>query len=284
MKERLLLEGAMPERALTRLAKRGVRVEKVKRLSPVKTEFIIDSRDWAKAQEAYPLRSGGAYKLSRLGKAEWFAPVLAVCKRTGILLGGLLFLLITSLSDSVVLKIQVQTDTPLKTEILRVLEENGVGLCKLYDERTADEILAQTLALDGVSFCSIKKKGSTVIVEARGSSFAKPPVRERELLAKGQGKLLSIVVVRGRALTNAGDEVQLGQVLAVAEENDFLSAFATLACVYEEKTAETDEKIALANALIAVYGEGKKILKTEVKNGEDGTTVRIEYEYSFSVN
>jgi hypothetical protein len=158
MKERLLLEGAMPERALTRLAKRGVRVERVKRLSPVKTEFIIDSRDWAKAQEAYPLRSGGAYKLSRLGKAEWFAPVLAVCKRTGILLGGLLFLLITSLSDSVVLKIQVQTDTPLKTEILRVLEENGVGLCKLYDERTADEILAQTLALDGVSFCSIKKR------------------------------------------------------------------------------------------------------------------------------
>lgn len=285
MKERIRIEGAMVERALTRLASRGVRVEKVKRISPRETECIIDGRAWASIQALFPKKSGGAYRVERLGAVGAFAPVLALVRRTGVLLGGLVFLLVTLFAETLILKIEIKTDTPLQTEILRVLDESGVKPFRTLKEEERQSACAQIFALGGVSFCSLKKVGSTVIVEVRGSSFSKVTAREKVFVAKRSGTLLSLVVLRGKALAAVGDTVGEGQTLAVGEgEREFVVARARLACVYEGVWEEEDEKRAFAQALLAVYGEGVKIKNTQLKTQENGVFVRIEYEYAFSIN
>ena len=285
MKEEIFIEGAMAERALTRLAVNGVRVEKVRRLSPTLTQCVIDEKDWERVRTIFPKKSVGAYTVRRGRRVGVFAPLLALCKRTGLVLGGLLFLLLTLCSEAFLFKVEIRTDTPLQTEIRRVLNENGMRPFRLYQDREKESVCAQLNLLQGVSFCSIKKVGSVLVVEVRGSSFVNSLERANAFSSERTGTILSLVVLRGQALLGVGETAQAGQALAVCEkEGDFVVARARLACVYEELFEETDEKRAYAKALLTVYGDGVKITNTEIKREEEGTFVKIEYEYSYSIN
>jgi hypothetical protein len=285
VKAEIFIEGAMVERALTRLAVNGVRVEKVQRLSPTLTQCVIDGKEWERVRKIFPKKSVGAYTV-RLGrKVGVFAPLLALCKRTGLVLGGLLFLLLTLCSEAFLFKVEIRTDTPLQTEIRRVLNESGMRPFRLYREGEKESVCAQLNLLRGVSFCSIKKVGSVLVVEVRGNSFVNSLERARVFSSERTGTILSLVVLRGQALLAVGETAQAGQALAVCDkEGDFVVARARLACKYEELFEETDEERAYAKALLAVYGDGVKITNREIKREEEGVLVKIEYEYSYSIN
>lgn len=289
MKEKILLEGVMPERALNRLARSGVAVERVKRIGKNQTVFLVDAKDGEKVFSIYPKASSAvaAYTVKSLGKTGFTAALERLKKRAGVLLGALLFLALTLYADTLVLKVEIRTDTPLKTEIARVLNENGVRELAPFSSKNADFISAQILALEGVSFCSLKKSGSVCIVEVRGSSFTNVEKRASRLIADRKGVLTSLTVLRGEKLVLEGAEVEAGTAIAKADgEENFVVARACLSCVYESVLEETDEKRAFAESYLAVGGEDERvrITKTEVKKEEGKTFVKIEYEYVFSVN
>ena len=289
MKERILLDGVMPERAINRLVRSGVSVGRVKRLSKTQTVFLIDANDSEKVFSIYPKlpTAASAYTAKSLGKVGLGARLERLRKRVGVFLGAFLFLGLTLYADTLILKVEIQTDTALKTEILQVLEENGVQEFTVFSGKNIDFISAQILSLEGVSFCSIKKTGSICIVEVRGSSFAQVEKRASVFTAERTGVLQSLVVLRGQRLVADGESVEKGTVLVKANgEEDFVVARASLLCVYEAVFEETDEQRALAQGVLAVGGEDERvrILAREVKQEEEKTVVRIEYEYLFSVN
>ena len=289
MKEKILLEGVMPERAFNRLARSGVAVERVKRLSKDQTVFLVDGKDSEKVFSIYPKSSSvlSAYTVKSLGKVGLTATLKRLKQRVGMLLGALLFLALTLYADTFILKVEIRTDTPLQTEILRVLRENGVQEFASYPAKNTDMISAQILALDGVSFCSLKKVGSVCIVEVRASSFTSVEKRANRLIADRKGVLTSLTVLRGEKLVPEGKEVDVGEVIAKADgEENFVVARACLSCVYESGLEETDEARAFAESYLAVGGEDERvrITKTEIKTEEGKTFVRLEYEYVFSVN
>lgn len=288
MKEKILLEGVMPERAFNRLARSGVAVERVKRLGKNQTVFFVDFKDSEKVFALYPSSSPvAAYTAKSLGRVGALAALERLKTRVGLLLGGLLFLLVTLYADTLVLKIDVRTDTPLQTEISRVLDENGVREFAPFSEENADMISAQILALDGVSFCSLKKVGSVCVVEVRGSSFTDVEKRANVLTAERTGILTSLTVLRGEKLVLEGAEVEAGTAIAKADGvENFVVARACLSCVCENVFESMDEERAFAESYLAVGGEDERIriTKTEVKTQEEKTFVRIEYEFVFSVN
>lgn len=288
MKEKILLEGVMPERAFNRLARSGVAVERVKRLGKNQTVFFVDVKDSEKVFALYPSSSPvAAYTAKSLGRVGVLSALERLKTRVGLLLGGLLFLLVTLYADTLVLKIDVRTDTPLQTEISRVLDENGVREFAPFSEENADMISAQILALDGVSFCSLKKVGSVCVVEVRGSSFTDVEKRANVLTAERTGILTSLTVLRGEKLVLEGAEVEAGTAIAKADGvENFVVARACLSCVCENVFESMDEERAFAESYLAVGGEDERIriTKTEVKTQEEKTFVRIEYEFVFSVN
>lgn len=289
MKERILLEGVMPERAFNRLARSGVAVRRVKRLSKTTTVFLVDCKDSEKVFSIYPKSSSAAtaYTVKSLGKVGFAATMERVKGRVGLWIGALLFLALTLYADTLVCRVDIQTDTPLKTEISKLLDENGVKEFAAYPKGKADFISAQILALDGVSFCSLKKVGTVCIVEVRGSSFTSIEKRANCLVAERKGVLTSLTVLRGEKLIEVGAEVEAGTALAVAVgEEDFVVARASLLCVYETVFEGTDERKAFLEGYLAVGGEDERvrIVSVQVKTEEEKTRVRIEYEIVFSEN
>ena len=288
MKEKLLLEGIMPERALGRLSRSGVAIERVKRLTKTQTTFLVGAKDSEKVFAIYPKTPSvsSAYAVRSLGKVGVAAILEKLKGRVGVLLGAMLFLALTLYADTLVLKVEIRTDTPLQTEISRVLQENGIKKFSTFSGKDIDLISAQILKLNGVSFCSLKKTGSVCIVEVRGSSFTGAKIRATVLTAKRSGVLLSLQVLRGEGLIAEGATVAEGTVLARATEKDFVVARARLACLYEEEFEGIGEEEAFARAYLAVGGEGEEVRITDkrVKTEGENTVVRIEYEYLFSVN
>jgi hypothetical protein len=92
-------------------------------------------------------------------------------KRTGLLIGGLLFLVLTALSDLFVLRIEVVGETSYQASAVEILERNGIRRFAKFPNGKSDLATAEILRLDGVGFCSVQKVGSTVLVEVRTFPF-----------------------------------------------------------------------------------------------------------------
>ncbi len=177
MKERILLEGMMPYRALNRLRREGISLEKVKKRKKNQIVFTVDAKDVEKIFAIYPnvCYNNGKYTpytariLPSLG---WKKVWLTVQKRLGLLVGGVLFLALTLLSDGLILRIEVQGEPAYTASVTEILQKNGVERYRRYPKKQADLLTAEILRLEGVSFCSIRKVGSTLIIEVHTSPFS----------------------------------------------------------------------------------------------------------------
>ena len=177
MKKRVLIEGNMPYRALNRLRREGIAVEKVEIFAKNGILFWVDAKDVAKIFAIYPnmCYNGGrytAYTARVLPPIGWQKAWESIKKRTGLILGGLLFLALTSFSDRLVLRVEVVGATQYASSVTEILERNGVRLFREYPSERSDMVTAEILRLDGVGFCSLQKVGSTLLVEVRTFPFA----------------------------------------------------------------------------------------------------------------
>ena len=79
---------------------------------------------------------------------------------------------LTLFSDTLVLRIQVSGEAAYTQAVVEILQKYGIEQYKPYISNQVDLISADILRLDGVGFCSVKKVGSTLVVEIRTSPFA----------------------------------------------------------------------------------------------------------------
>lgn len=295
---RLAVEGIMPERALLRLKRSGICLYKIKKTQPNRILFCIKERDCEKVFAIYPppcYNKNGRFpytvaELGTTGAGKW---IKTLRNRVGIALGILLFCALTLFGDSLVFGLEFSNSKVYAKEVKQILKENGISLFSRYESGKEDIICAQLLRLDGVEFCSVKKRGLWLVVDVRLSDFQKPERVKGNMLACRNGTLLQLTVLEGTALKKVGDSLQQGETLVggyflseTEEKKECLAvARARIACTYEALiTAEAEEE-AFAKAYIeAGLYDGGTITERTIEKRGDCFYVKLAYTIVQSMN
>lgn len=297
-RQRLLIEGIMPERALLRLRREKIAVYNVKKTGKTQILLSVKRKDAEKVFAIYPnvCYNGTAYspyvvkklQTKGLGRLPEF-----IKTRSGFLLGALLFIALTLFADGFVFGVDFVGTQVYAREAYATLEKNGIKPFARYQTGREDVICAQLLALDNVEFCSVKKSGFRVRVEIRLASFERAKAQDGSMQAKHTGELIALTVLRGTALKKLGEKVTAGEELV----GDWFStetgeqvrvqiiARARIACVYEETLFAEDEESAFATAYLALgLSEHDEIVSREIERAGEAFRVKITYTATESLN
>ena len=297
-RERVAIEGIMPERALLKLKRAGISVYKLQKPQKNRVEFSVNKKDIQKVFAIYPdicynKSVYSPYFAQKIGAVGLFRRVKRLQNRVGVVLGVLLFCALTSYFDGLILGVEYTGTNVYAREAEQTLSSYGIKPFAKYKSGNEDIVCAKLLALDGVEFCSVKKDGLRVKVEMRLSPFAKTTLQAGDMVSERAGTLISLTVLRGTAQKKAGDRVQAGETLVggyfVAENGEYQKvkpiAIARIACIYENTLqAETQEQ-AFASAYLELGLDGDdRITKKEITQKGESFCVKIEYESTISYN
>ncbi|MBQ7879349.1 MAG: sporulation protein YqfD [Clostridia bacterium] len=312
LKVKFFVEGILPERALLRLKRAGISVYDAKKTAKNRIVFSLKKKDCEKAFAIFPkvcyntpdgtvqtLSQTAAYTLERIGANAPLRVLESIKKRWGVLLGAAVFFGITAWFQNYALRIEIVGTDCYKREIFTALEEGGIAVCRPYRNENVDAVCAKILALDGVGYCSVKKRGTVVTVEVRFDPFAERKEQKSPFLSAHAGILEELTVLRGAPLKKAGDAVAVGEPIVAnyflidgdwGEEPKRVDtvpvARARLACVYEATVFAEDETQAFAEGYlsIALSPLGKIKARSAEKVGDGEYKVRIEYTEIQTVN
>lgn len=298
VKERLYIQGLMPERALLRLRRAGIPLFDVRKTDKTTLLVSVEKKDVEKIFAIYPNvcynngeRSSFTARLAP--KKGLVARLSALKKRAGLLLGGVLFLCLTAFADGFVCGVDFVGTDVYARETYEALHEAGIRIFAPYTAGKEDLVCAKLLAIDGVEFCSVRKRGMRLVVEIRTAPFAGDGFKNGPLCAKHTGEILSITVLRGTALKKAGDFVNAGEPLVgdwfLTESGGQVRVQAIarvrMACTYEEEIAAESEEEAFAAAYLAAVADGNGTLtKREITESEKGFHVKLSYQAVQTIN
>ena len=297
LREKILVEGIMPERALLRLRRAGIDVYNVKKTQKNQILFSVKKKDSEKVFAIYPnvcYNSNGysPYVARKVG-AEGLARLLSRGKdRIGLVLGALLFCGCTLFSDTLVLGVEFTGTDVYARETYAALREANIRLFAPYRKGKEDLSCAKLLSIDGVEFCSVKKRGMRLVVEIRTAPFGKESAKDGQLYADCDGVILSMTVLRGTALKKIGDRVNAGEPLVgdwfSTEDGGHVRVQAIarvcIACTYVEEIAAATEQEAFAIAYLAVGADSVVLRERRVTATERGFAVRLAYESVQTIN
>ncbi|MGI6194068.1 MAG: sporulation protein YqfD [Clostridiales bacterium] len=138
-------------------------------------------------------------------------------KRTGLIVGAVIFFIAVFISDWFVWEIKVSgNETLTYDEVLEQLEAQGFRLGTYIKGVDFDKLHNRVLRdSPNIAWISVNVKGSVAYVEVReykpgGAEESKEPAN---VIAATGGKITQVSVFRGRAAVKIGDEVKEGQLL-----------------------------------------------------------------------
>ena len=299
LKDRLQIEGIMPERALLRLKRAGIGIYNAKKVEKNKILLSVKRKDTEKVFAIYPnvcynIGAYSPYTVTKMG-AVGIGKLLEIAKkRMGLLLGIPLFCGIILYADRFVFSVEFTGSKVYAREAYAALEAGGIEPFKPYDGERVDWICSQLLALDGVEFCSVKKSGHRVQVDIRLGEIEKTDVHKGAFVSKYTGEIVALTVLRGTALKKIGDSVQTGEKIAedwfsVEEGGQVrveIIARARIACTYEEEITAESEEEAFANVYLKLGLENAdEITQKSVEKTENGSfRVKMAYVVTQTAN
>ena len=290
-RERILLEGWMPERALLRLRRAQIPLFNVKKVAKNRILFSVKRKDVGKIFAIYPNMCYNkdetvAYKAQALG-SEGVGKYLKMAKRrVGLLIGGVICVALVLVGQSYVLSVDFVGSECYRRETLQVLDEVGIGQFAPYVEGQEDLVCAKLLALDGVEFCTLKKSGNRLTVEIRLSPFPSIKTERGNMYAKHTGQIQSMTVLRGSPQVKIGETVREGEPLVedcfTTEQGGQVRveiiARVCIACVWEREIEAESEEEAFAKAyLAAMLTDNDTLQETTIEN--NGKTYRVKMIY-----
>jgi len=299
-RDKLLVEGILPERAILRVKRAGISVYNAKKIRKNAILFSVNKKDTEKVFAIYPnvcynKEGENGYRLARVGTERTGKLLDFFKRRAGVFLGVLVFLAITQFFGGYVLRVEITGTNIYEREILRALDKNGVKTLSRYNAKNNDLICSEILSLDGVGFCSVKKEGTLVKVEVRMNPFSEPFTQKGGLYARQTGKILSMSVLRGTPLKKVGDEVTAGEPVVGdyiltggdGETKTQVEAIARVefACAYEKLVSAETEEEAFGQAYLALdLSERGRITLKNIQPSEEGFLVKLEYTEIQTIN
>ena len=297
-RDRFLVEGLMPQRALLRLKRAKIDLYHVKKIEKNQILFSVSQKDSEKVFAIYPnvcynISVYSPFTVKKIG-VEGPARYLEKAKRRiGLLLGALLCAILLLYADSLVFTVRMTGSAVYEREAKIVLESVGITPFSPFREEKIDLVCAQLLGLDGVEFCSVRKNGFFVEVDIRCGPFERKWLQTGALKASRGGELLELTVIKGAPKKKIGDIVQAGEVLVddllVTENGGQVRvetvARAQIGCVYEGDFAVETAEEAFALAYLQLNLSDKDtITKSVVEQKDKLFHVKVEYIILLSIN
>lgn len=291
-KEKFLLEGLMPERALLRLRRAGISVYDAKKIEKNRILFCVKKKDSEKVFAIYPnvcynKSVCSAYtvkKLTPLGVGRW---ANFFKRRVGLLLGGLFCMIAALATQPYVFTVECIGAVAYRREALMALAEVGIKPFSRYRQGFEDVVCAKLLAIDDVAFCSVKKVGYRIVVEMQTSPFAEKQAQKGEMRAKRTGEIVALTVLRGSPLKKIGDKVKEGEILVepyfYTEQGGKVRveiiARVRMLCAWQADVEAKDKEEAFAKAYLALaLTDEDAIEKIEIT--ENGTLYNVRVDYT----
>ncbi len=290
LRNRLKIEGVMPERALLRLKRGGISLYFVQKTQKNTLLLQVKRKDIEKVFAIYPnvcynSSAYTAYRVTDLGGVGLAKAFDFSKKRAGAILGALAFCGLTLAADTTLFGVEIVGNPVYKREVLATLAEYGVRPFASYPKGREEEITAKLLSLNGVEFCSVKKVGLWARVEMRVGNMEQREAARGTLVAEDRGIIVDMAVLQGTPLKKIGDTVAVGEPLVgdwfCTQEGEQVSvepiARVRIACVYEG-AYEGSAAEAFANAYLALSVEGTlQITEKSITPTEEGFHVKISY-------
>lgn len=277
---------ATVETVLKKLAKANIPVFSIKKREN-RLCFKVDSTNVKKvfAIFAHPCYNINVSKHSPKNRAARF-----VLNRTGVLVGAVFFLAAAVFSQNFVFRIDVTgSGSYLRGEIIAVVNSLGVKSGAFYRGFDQPRALSAIMALPDVTFCTIEKRGSILVIDVQTDGQSGVVSDYRDLKSDVAGKVRSIVAVCGTPLVSEGDSVGAGDGLigayfvnAAGERESCLAVgYAHLECSavnFYAADCESEENASAALSSVSLYAEN--ILSRSYKVGRaDG---KVVYEVTFT--
>ena len=297
-RERILLEGMMPERALLKLRRADIPLYHIEKPQKNQIVFHVMKKDVEKVFAIYPKvcynnPNYRAYQVQSLGAVGVGKYIEGLKRRVGILLGGLLGLSLVLASQPLVFSVDFAGTGVYARESYQALEEAGIRLFAPYNAKEVDSVCAKLLALDGVEYCSVRKIGHRVVVETRLSPFPKTQLQKGVMYARHTGEIVAMTVLRGSPLKQIGETVQKGEALV----GDWFStesggqvrveiiARVCITCTYTLMVEAKDEEEAFAKAYLSVgFTDKEQIKENSVEKIDELYKVSFVYLTVESIN
>ncbi len=298
LRDRFSVEGIMPERAMLRLKRAGITIYNAQKVKKNQILFSVSQKDSEKVFAIYPnicynISVYTPFVVRKIG-AEGIARYKEIAKkRIGLWLGALLSIAIWAYSDRLIFGVEFVSSSVYAREAYQALEESGITPFSKYQRENEDLICSKLLALDGVEYCSVRKKGFWAQVELRFLPFTTKPIVKEKMRARHAGTLLSLTALKGTPMKEIGDEISADDVLV---EDYFFTqdggqvcvepiARASIACLYEGMIEANSQEEAFAIAYLQLcLSDADKITQVQIVEENGLYLLKIGYTVIESIN
>ncbi len=240
---RLQICGVSPLHALEQLARAGIRVRDVRKVSATRLNFCVKCKE---TEKIFAIFARSCYTVTRIENIGLTRAAAFLRRRPALIAGALLAIAIAAAGDAFVLRVRVGgSASRYAARAEAILAEEGLQPFALYSQAAAERAEAALLGLPGVAFASVGKEGCVLTVTLEEGASLPPPAAGADLVAPRAGVVESLTVLRGTPLAAEGEEVAAGQTLAggffLTEAGERRQtpavARASLLCTYTEEFA-----------------------------------------------
>ena len=274
VKNRLNLQivGVNLKRLIKNLYKNNISIYNLNFISHKEVTLEITKKDYIKSANLLKPYKVNIVKQSGFLKLKQFSLL-----HLGILIGLIFFSLMLFLNNNYLSKICVFGNNKLeKSEIINYLNKNLVKEKSFFNNIDIDLIEKElSNKFSEISFCSVIKKGTNLIVNIKEKIFAEDLINSSNIYAKEDGLILNINLVQGTAKVKVGDSVKKGDILVEGLNNNIpCTAIADISMTvwykdsytfYNEtiKTERTGKKV--VNSCLKIFNKTIKIKNNENK-------------------
>ena len=215
-------------------------------------------------------------------------------KRFGLIVGGVTFLMLCVLSQTLVLKVSVTGNAQYLTEqVLTIAEECGVKRFTSCTKLDKPLILSRITSLENVEFCSVTRKGWALIIDVHAAAQAENKVSYSPLKAQRAGVIKELTALSGTPIKQVGDEVKLGDIiidnyelLPDGTKNDCLAAgyvqieaYGSISLFYEEQSKENERQ---ALAATEIYSDNVTSKSLKITSCDGGYYYQVSFTYLYT--
>lgn len=282
---------ATAETVLKKLSKAGLPVYSLKK----RGNRLFFRAESGNIKKVFAIFAHPCYNINVSKKSPKSRLLRFLSARFGLAVGAAAFVAAACFSQNFIFRIDVTgSGSYLKEEVLAVMRSQGVESGCYF--RGLDEPLALSaiMALPDVTFCTIQKRGSVLVVDVQTDGQSGVVSDYRDLLSDVSGCVLSVSAICGTAAVAEGDEVAKGQTLIGAYYTDAAGerisclavGFATLSCaavVSVPADGESDENRALALSAALLYSEDILTRSVRVRKAESGVIYEVSFTYRHTV-
>ncbi|KXZ39682.1 similar to stage IV sporulation protein [Alkalithermobacter thermoalcaliphilus JW-YL-7 = DSM 7308] len=208
------IEGLNLERFISEIARSGLYIFNVRRITSTKIEFYIYKKDFAKLVSVYR-RSNYNIKVKRSIGIPFL--MKRIYKRKSLLLGGIISLFILMILTTFITNVYIDAPEGINKDIIRQ-EIYKLGLKPWTNKYIIDKKDIRDkmlLKFDEIAHITINIHGTNAYVEIIKKE---EEIREKErlscnIIAKKNGIIEKVIARKGDALVKKGDIVKKGDVL-----------------------------------------------------------------------